>query len=60
MEVLSVAGGAGDAGVCPDIVTTGKPIANGFPLSAVVTRREIAEALGMSYFNTFVSSAPWP
>jgi 4-aminobutyrate aminotransferase-like enzyme len=42
--------------VCPDIVTTGKPIANGFPLSAVVTRREIAESLDMSYFNTFVST----
>lgn len=42
--------------MCPDIVTTGKPIANGFPLSAVVTRREIAESLDMSYFNTFVST----
>ena len=28
----------------PDIVTVGKPIANGFPIAAVVTRREIAEA----------------
>ena len=32
----------------PDIVTLGKPIGNGFPLSAVVTRREIAE----SYWKT--------
>ena len=41
--------------VVPDIVTMGKPIGNGFPLAAVVTRREIAEAFanGMEYFNTF-------
>ena len=29
------------SGVIPDIVTTGKPIGNGFPLSAVVTRKEV-------------------
>jgi 4-aminobutyrate aminotransferase-like enzyme len=42
-------------GVVPDIVTLGKPIGNGFPLGAVVTRPEIAEAFdnGMEYFNTF-------
>lgn len=42
-------------GVVPDIVTLGKPIGNGFPLAAVVTRREVAEAFhnGMEYFNTF-------
>ncbi len=41
--------------VVPDIVTLGKPIGNGHPLSAVVTRAEIAEAFdnGMEYFNTF-------
>jgi 4-aminobutyrate aminotransferase-like enzyme len=38
--------------VVPDIVTLGKPIANGFPLAAVVTRKAIAEALPHSYFNT--------
>ncbi|XP_036372286.1 ethanolamine-phosphate phospho-lyase [Megalops cyprinoides] len=40
----------------PDIVTMGKPIGNGHPLSCVVTTREIAEAFmssGMEYFNTF-------
>ncbi len=39
----------------PDIVTVGKPIGNGHPLAAVVTRREIAAefANGMEYFNTF-------
>jgi 4-aminobutyrate aminotransferase-like enzyme/Ser/Thr protein kinase RdoA (MazF antagonist) len=42
-------------GVRPDIVTLGKPIGNGFPLSAVVTTPAIAEAFatGMEYFNTF-------
>jgi 4-aminobutyrate aminotransferase-like enzyme/Ser/Thr protein kinase RdoA (MazF antagonist) len=39
----------------PDIVTMGKPIANGHPMGAVVTTREIAESFanGMEYFNTF-------
>ncbi|KAJ8247427.1 hypothetical protein GJAV_G00246270 [Gymnothorax javanicus] len=40
----------------PDIVTMGKPIGNGHPMSCVVTTREIAEAFkssGMEYFNTF-------
>lgn len=41
--------------VIPDIVTMGKPIGNGFPLAAVVTTREIADAFnnGMEYFNTY-------
>ncbi|WP_143957880.1 aspartate aminotransferase family protein [Rhodoligotrophos appendicifer] len=42
-------------GVRPDIVTLGKPMGNGFPMGAVVTRPEIltrfAEEFG--YFNTF-------
>jgi 4-aminobutyrate aminotransferase-like enzyme len=39
----------------PDIVTMGKPIGNGHPLAAVVTRPEIAETLAneMEYFSTF-------
>ncbi|MGH0157011.1 UNVERIFIED_CONTAM: hypothetical protein FKN15_032710 [Acipenser sinensis] len=40
----------------PDIVTMGKPIGNGHPLSCVVTTKEIAESFmssGMEYFNTF-------
>ncbi len=39
----------------PDIVTMGKPMGNGHPVSAVVTRREIAEEFGQHgrYFNTF-------
>jgi 4-aminobutyrate aminotransferase-like enzyme len=42
-------------GVVPDIVTLGKPIGNGFPLGAVVTRPEIAASFanGMEYFNTY-------
>ncbi|CAE7601356.1 etnppl, partial [Symbiodinium microadriaticum] len=43
-------------GVVPDIVTLGKPMGNGYPLSAVVCRRAIAESFaesGMEYFNTF-------
>ncbi|MBC8184102.1 aminotransferase class III-fold pyridoxal phosphate-dependent enzyme [candidate division KSB1 bacterium] len=41
--------------VVPDIVTLGKPIGNGFPLAAVVTTLEIADAFanGMEYFNTY-------
>jgi len=42
-------------GVEPDIVTMGKPMGNGHPIAAVVTRREIAEAIQRQtgYFNTF-------
>jgi 4-aminobutyrate aminotransferase-like enzyme len=41
--------------VVPDIVTMGKPIGNGYPLGAVVTTPEIADAFanGMEYFSTF-------
>jgi len=41
--------------VVPDIVTMGKPMGNGFPMSAVVTTRSIANAFdtGMRFFNTF-------
>jgi 4-aminobutyrate aminotransferase-like enzyme/Ser/Thr protein kinase RdoA (MazF antagonist) len=43
------------SGVTPDIVTVGKPMGNGHPLAAVITRREIAAAFGeeRGYFNTF-------
>lgn len=43
-------------GVVPDIVTMGKPMGNGHPVSAVVTTEEISLAFkqsGMKYFNTF-------
>ena len=41
-------------GATPDIVTIGKPFGNGFPLAAVVTTPEVAEASKyVEYFNTF-------
>ncbi|XP_969816.2 alanine--glyoxylate aminotransferase 2, mitochondrial [Tribolium castaneum] len=41
-------------GIEPDIVTMAKSMGNGFPLAAVVTRPEIAQALASSmHFNTF-------
>jgi 4-aminobutyrate aminotransferase-like enzyme/Ser/Thr protein kinase RdoA (MazF antagonist) len=42
-------------GVVPDIVVLGKPIANSFPLAAVVTTPEIAARFdnGMEFFSTF-------
>lgn len=50
-------------GFAPDVVTMGKPMANGHPVGAVATRPEIMAAFrnSFSYFNTFggnpVSSA---
>jgi 4-aminobutyrate aminotransferase-like enzyme len=42
-------------GLVPDIVTMGKPMGNGHPVSAVVARRELVDAFGNKgdYFNTF-------
>ena len=42
-------------GVCPDIVTMGKPMGNGMPLAAVVCTRAVSDAFatGPEYFNTF-------
>jgi 4-aminobutyrate aminotransferase-like enzyme/Ser/Thr protein kinase RdoA (MazF antagonist) len=44
--------------VVPDIVVLGKPIANGYPMGAVVTTRAIAESFdnGMEFFSTFGGS----
>lgn len=42
--------------IVPDIVTLGKPMGNGHPVSAVVTTEEVAESFkrtGIEYFNTF-------
>jgi alanine-glyoxylate transaminase/(R)-3-amino-2-methylpropionate-pyruvate transaminase len=49
-------------GVVPDIVVAAKGIGNGFPLAAVIVRREIAEVMASKfYFHTYganpVSSA---
>ena len=45
-------------GVVPDLVVLGKPIANGYPMGAVVTTPEIAAAFtnGMEFFSTFGGS----
>lgn len=42
-------------GFAPDIVTVGKPMANGHPVAAVLTRPEVLEAFQdvFKYFNTF-------
>ncbi len=42
-------------GIAPDIVTLGKPMGNGYPVAAVVTRRELAERFPYAgrTFSTF-------
>jgi 4-aminobutyrate aminotransferase-like enzyme len=42
-------------GVVPDLVTLGKPMANGHPAGAVVTRRDLLEAFTdqIDFFSTF-------
>ena len=42
-------------GTVPDIVTLGKPMANGYPVSAVVAREDLVREFGRTtaYFNTF-------
>jgi 4-aminobutyrate aminotransferase-like enzyme len=42
-------------GLKPDLVTLGKPMGNGYPMAAVVTRPEIVAEFGAKarYFNTF-------
>ena len=45
-------------GVVPDIVTLGKPMGNGYPMSGVVARPELVEKFGATarYFNTFAGN----
>jgi 4-aminobutyrate aminotransferase-like enzyme len=42
-------------GITPDIVTVGKPMGNGMPIAAVLTRREVARAFSPEgeFFSTF-------
>jgi 4-aminobutyrate aminotransferase-like enzyme len=40
-------------GIAPDFVTLGKPMGNGYPVAALITRAEIAAALGADLFSTF-------
>jgi glutamate-1-semialdehyde aminotransferase len=45
-------GGAQEAyGVIPDVACLGKAMANGYPLSALVGRREVMEQLSKTYFS---------
>ena len=64
-EVQAGFGRAGDhlwsfvgAGLEPDVVTLGKPMGNGYPLAAVITRSSYVEALGAEaeFFSTFAGS----
>ena len=44
-----------DFGIVPDFVTLGKPMGNGHPIAALVTRREIVDGFAAvdEYFSTF-------
>ena len=46
-------------GTKPDIITLGKPLGGSFPMSAVITTREVAAAFddGMEFFSTFGGSS---
>ena len=46
------------AGITPDFVTLGKPMGAGYPIGAVITRREIADSLARDYeyFSTFAAT----
>lgn len=45
-------------GIVPDIITTAKSVANGYPVGVVACKREIAEAMkGVNFFNTFGGGA---
>jgi 4-aminobutyrate aminotransferase-like enzyme len=61
-EVQGGHGRTGDAiwshqryGIEPDFITLGKPMGNGHPVAALITRREIAEKFGREtvFFSTF-------
>jgi 4-aminobutyrate aminotransferase-like enzyme len=42
-------------GITPDIVTVGKPMGNGYPVAAVITRHELMDGLAATteFFSTF-------
>ncbi|WP_024355362.1 aspartate aminotransferase family protein [Leucobacter chironomi] len=46
------------AGMAPDLVTMGKPMGNGHPMSAVVTSEAVLDAFGSTneFFNTFAGN----
>lgn len=41
------------ANILPDIITCGKPIANGYPMGACIFKKELEPYLPSTYFNTF-------
>jgi 4-aminobutyrate aminotransferase-like enzyme len=41
------------ANILPDIITCGKPIANGYPMGACIFRKELEQYIPSTYFNTF-------
>lgn len=45
-------------GMVPDLVTIGKPMANGLPVAGLVARRELMSSFGSAarYFNTFAGT----
>ena len=45
-------------GITPDLVTLGKPMANGLPVAAVVAQWDVLEDFGsrIPYFNTFAGN----
>lgn len=47
-----------DFGLTPDFVTLGKPMGNGHPVAALITRREIAERFAAvdEFFSTFAGN----
>jgi 4-aminobutyrate aminotransferase-like enzyme len=47
--------GFGRHGIVPDIVTMGKPMGNGMPISGMAAQREVLESFSrqIPYFNTF-------
>jgi 4-aminobutyrate aminotransferase-like enzyme len=46
------------AGITPDFVAVGKPMGAGYPIGALITRREIADSLARDYeyFSTFAGT----
>ncbi|MGB0904248.1 MAG: aminotransferase class III-fold pyridoxal phosphate-dependent enzyme, partial [Mangrovicoccus sp.] len=45
-------------GFVPDVITTGKPMANGYPMASVITKPEVMAAFrsAFGYFNTFAGT----
>ncbi len=47
------------AGITPDLVALGKPMGNGYPVAALITRAEIARLAGAGeFFSTFGGNPP--